>query len=58
MIVIFTSREAFALAPKSRVLAGGGAAIGGTPGAGSVGATPLSDCGDQLSLRFNVAKAS
>ena len=49
VIVIFTRRsEAVALAPKSRVLAGGGAVIGGTPAAGSVGAIPLSDCDDQF----------
>ena len=48
-IVIFTSSEAVALAPKSRVLAGRGAVIGGAPGAGSVGAIPLSGCDDQLS---------
>ena len=46
VIVIFTSSEAVALAPKSSVLAGGGAVIGGAPGTGSVGAIPLSGCGD------------
>ena len=46
VIAIFTSSEAVALAPKSSVLAGGGAVIGGAPGAGSVGAIPLSGCGD------------
>ena len=48
MIVIFTRSEAVALAPKSRILGGGGTASGGSPVAGSVGATPLSDCGDQF----------
>ena len=38
VIVIFTSSEAVALVPKSSVLAGGGAVIGGAPGIGSVGA--------------------
>ena len=48
VIAIFTRSEAVALAPKSRVLAGSGAVIGGTPAAGSVGAIPLSDCDDQF----------
>ena len=48
VIVIFTRSEAVALAPKSRVLAGSGAISGGIPVAGSVGAIPLSDCGDQF----------
>ena len=48
VIVMFTNSEAVALAPKSKVLAGSGADIGGTPGARSVGAIPLSDCGDQF----------
>ena len=56
VIVIFASREAVALAPKSRVLAGSGAVIGGALGAGSVGAIPLSGCGDQLGLRVNVVQ--
>ena len=46
VIVIFTSSEAVALAPKFSVRAAGGAVIGGAPGIGSVGAIPLSDCGD------------
>ena len=47
VIVIFTSCEAVALAPKPSVLAGGGAVIGGAPpGTGPVGAIPLSGCGD------------
>ena len=50
VIVIFTSSEAVALAPKSRVLAGSGLVIGGAPIAGSVGAISLSDCGDQFVL--------
>ena len=49
-IAIFTSSEAVALAPKSSVLAGGGAVIGGAPGIGSVGAIPLSGCGDCFEL--------
>ena len=48
VIVIFTRSEAVAVAPKSRVLAGGGAVIGGAPVAGSVGAISLSDCDDQF----------
>ena len=50
VIVIFTSSEAVVLAPKSIVLAGGGAIIGGAPGAGSVGVIPLSGCGDCFEL--------
>ena len=50
VIVIFTSREAVALAPKSRVLAGGGAVVGGAPGTGFVRAIPLSGFGDQFEL--------
>ena len=48
VIVIFTRSEAVALAPKPRVLAESGAVIGGAPVAGSAGAIPLRDCGDQL----------
>ena len=48
VIVIFTRSEAVALAPKSRVLAGGGAVIGGTLVAGSGGTIPLRNCGDQF----------
>ena len=48
VIVIFTRSEAVALAPKPRVLAGGGAVIGGTPVAGSGGAIPLINCGGQV----------
>ena len=48
VIAIFTRSEAVALAPKSRVLAGGGAVIGGIPAAGFVGAIPLSDCDGQF----------
>ena len=44
--VIFANREAVALAPNPSVLAGSGAAIGGAPVAGSVGAKPLSGCGE------------
>ena len=46
----FTSSEAVALAPKSSVLVGGGAVVGGAPGIGSVGAIPLSGFGDCFEL--------